>query len=82
GYRPLTRKKFIFVLANAATQAGTKPLQGHGIRIGSTLEYLLWDVPFNIIKVKGRWAINAFLMYLRQHAQILTPFIQALPLIH
>ncbi|KIK77581.1 hypothetical protein PAXRUDRAFT_17407 [Paxillus rubicundulus Ve08.2h10] len=41
GYRPLTRKKFLLALANAATQAGMKPLQGHGIRIGSTLEYLL-----------------------------------------
>ncbi|KIK77110.1 hypothetical protein PAXRUDRAFT_167783 [Paxillus rubicundulus Ve08.2h10] len=32
--------------------------------------------------VKGCWASDAFLMYLRRHAQILAPFIQAQPLIH
>ncbi|KIK76342.1 hypothetical protein PAXRUDRAFT_170218, partial [Paxillus rubicundulus Ve08.2h10] len=81
-HRPLTKKKFLSVLANAATQAGTKPLQGHSIHIGSTIKYLLRNVPFDVIKVKGCWASDAFLVYLRQHAQILAPFIQAQPLVH
>ncbi|KAF8835929.1 hypothetical protein BDN67DRAFT_912135, partial [Paxillus ammoniavirescens] len=81
-HRPLTKKKFISVLANAATQVGTKPLQGHGIHIGSTLKYLLRNVPFDVVKVKGCWASNAFLVYLHWHAQILALFIQAQPLIH
>ncbi|KIK98422.1 hypothetical protein PAXRUDRAFT_134233, partial [Paxillus rubicundulus Ve08.2h10] len=51
-------------------------------RIGSTLEYLLRNVPFDVIKVKGRWASNAFLIYLRRHAQILTPYMQAQPSLH
>lgn len=54
-------------------------MQGHGIRIGSTLEYLLRNVPFDMVKVKGRWASNAFLVYLRRHAQILAPYMQATP---
>ncbi|KIK73836.1 hypothetical protein PAXRUDRAFT_20455 [Paxillus rubicundulus Ve08.2h10] len=37
---------------------------GYSIRIGSTLEYLLWNVPFDVVKVKGHWASNAFLVYL------------------
>jgi hypothetical protein len=39
--RPLTKNKFLERVAGAAHAAGLDPLQGHGIRIGSTLEYLL-----------------------------------------
>ncbi|KAF8834533.1 hypothetical protein BDN67DRAFT_914799, partial [Paxillus ammoniavirescens] len=82
GHRPLTKSKFTTSLSSAAKRAGIKPLQGHGIRIGSTLEYLLHNVPFNVVKIKGRWASNAFLVYLRHHAQILAPYIQASPPLH
>jgi hypothetical protein len=34
------------------------------------------------MKVMGRWSSDAFLHYLRKHAQILTPFIQANPEAH
>ena len=40
-HRPLTKSKFIFELAKATCAAGLEPLQGHSIRIGSTLKYLL-----------------------------------------
>ncbi|KAF8833232.1 hypothetical protein BDN67DRAFT_917395, partial [Paxillus ammoniavirescens] len=82
GYRPLTKSKFTTSLSSAAKKAGIKPLQGHGVRIGSTLEYLLRNVPFDVVKIKGRWASDAFLIYLRRHAQILTPYIQASPPLH
>ena len=82
GHRPLTKSKFISELAKAARAAGLEPLQGHGIRIGSTLEYLLRGVPFNVMKVKGRWSSDAFILYLRKHAQILAPYIQAAPMVH
>ena len=82
GYRPLTRAKFLQTLDKAAKNAGITPLKGHGIRIGSTLEYLLWNVPFEVVKVKGRWASDAFLLYLRKHAQILAPYMQAKPAVH
>jgi len=52
-HRPLTKSKFISELAKAARVAGLEPLQGHGIRIGSTLEYLLCGMPFDVMKVKG-----------------------------
>ncbi|KAF8834195.1 hypothetical protein BDN67DRAFT_992715 [Paxillus ammoniavirescens] len=53
------------------TKGKRLPLQGHGIHISSTLEYLLRNVPSNIIKVKGRWV-----------TQILTPYMQAQPSFH
>ena len=81
-YRPLTKTKFLAELARAARAAGLEPLQGHGIRIGSTLEYLLRGVPFDVMKVKGRWSSDAFTLYLRKHAQILAPYIQAAPAVH
>ena len=79
---PLTKSKFLAELARAARAAGLEPLQGHGIRIGSTLEYLLRGVPFDMMKVKGRWSSDAFTLYLRKHTQILAPYIQAAPAVH
>jgi hypothetical protein len=75
--RPLTKPAFIKCLALAAREAGKEPLQGHGIRIGATLFYLLHGMPIEAIKVMGCWSSDAFLRYLRKHAQILTPLIQA-----
>ncbi|KAF9227776.1 hypothetical protein BS17DRAFT_877892 [Gyrodon lividus] len=76
---PLTKAKFLSVLASALKEAGKPPLQGHGICIGSTLEYLLRNVLFDVVKVKGRWGNDAFLVYLCRHAQILAPYMQAQP---
>ncbi|KAJ7820876.1 hypothetical protein B0H14DRAFT_2832963 [Mycena olivaceomarginata] len=81
-HKPLTKNKFLQVLAAAIKQAGHEPMQGHGIRIGATLEYLLRGVPFDVMKIKGRWASNAFELYLTKHAQILAPYMQANPAIH
>ena len=75
--RPLTKPAFIKRLASAAHQAGLEPLQGHGIQIGATLFYLLAGLPIEAMKVMGRWSSDTFLSYLRKHAQILTPLIQA-----
>ena len=80
--RPLTKMAFIKRLATAAQQAGLEPLQGHGIHIGATLFYLLLGTPIEAMKVMGRWSSDAFLAYLRKHAQILTPLIQANPVAH
>ena len=77
--RPLTKSKFLERVEAAAHAAGLEPLQGHGIRIGSTLEYLLRGVPFDVMKTKGRWAGDSFQLYLRKHAVIIAPYIQAAP---
>ncbi|KAH9051685.1 hypothetical protein EDB87DRAFT_1571246, partial [Lactarius vividus] len=57
-------------------------LQGHSIRIGSTLEYLLRGVPFDVMKAKGRWARDSFLLYLRKYAVTIAPYIQDVPNVH
>ena len=82
GYRPLTKPAFIKALTGAAKSVGLDPRQGHGIRIGSTLEYLLRGVPFEVMKAKGRWASDAFQIYLTKHTQILAPYMQAVPELH
>ncbi|OBZ73566.1 hypothetical protein A0H81_06525 [Grifola frondosa] len=80
--RPLTRAFFLSHLSKAAERAGLQPLQGHGLRIGGTLEYLLRGVPFDVVKSKGRWASDAFTLYLRRHAEIMAPYMQAVPAVH
>lgn len=80
-HRPLTKAKFTSRLTQAAKDAGLNPLQGHAIRIGATLEYLLRNVPFDVVKTMGRWASDAFQLYLRNHAQILAPYLQDNPAI-
>ena len=69
-------------MAVAARAAGLDPCQGRRICIGSTLEYLLRGTPFKVMKVKGQWASDAFLVYLTKHAQILAPYMQAVPEVH
>ncbi|KIJ58022.1 hypothetical protein HYDPIDRAFT_47025, partial [Hydnomerulius pinastri MD-312] len=54
-------------------------LKGHSLRIGGTLFYLLKGVPFNVVKVMGRWAGESFTLYLQHHALILAPFLQTDP---
>ena len=78
--RPLTKAKFLERVGQAARAAGLEPLQGHGLRIGSTLEYLLRGVPFDVMKAKGRWAGDSFQLYLRKHAVVIAPYIQAAPI--
>jgi hypothetical protein len=80
--RPLTKTAFIARLHKAFKSAKLEPLQGHGIRIGSTLFYLLRGTPFDVVKTIGRWASDAFLLYLRKHAQIMAPYMQANPRVH
>ena len=78
--RTLTKPKFLERVGDAVRAAGLEPLQGHGIRIGSTLEYLLRGVPFDVMKAKGCWAGDSFQLYLRKHTVIIAPYIQAVPI--
>ena len=63
----------------AAAAAKLTPLQDHSFRIGGTLEYLLRGLPFDTMRVKGRWASAAFLKYLRHHSEVMAPYMQANP---
>lgn len=80
-WRPLTRKVFVDRIREAAKEAGLPLLQGHGIRIGGTLEHLLRGLPFEVVKVIGRWSSDAFAIYLRKHAVIVAPYIQDHPVL-
>ncbi|KAG2113858.1 uncharacterized protein F5147DRAFT_680112 [Suillus discolor] len=68
-------------LPSATAAANLPELKGHGLRIGGTLEYLLRGVPFEVVKTMGRWSSEAFTLYLREHAVILAPYIQASPVL-
>lgn len=78
-HHPLTQTAFLDCLKKATATAGLEPLQGHGLRIGAVLEYLLCGVPFAVVKALGRWSSEAFVRYLQQHAKVLLPYIQDSP---
>ncbi|PPQ80584.1 hypothetical protein CVT24_002719 [Panaeolus cyanescens] len=78
---PLSRYSFMRRIGSAVSKAGVTRLQGHGLRIGGVLEFLLRGVPFDVVKEMGRWSSNAFSVYLRKHADILAPYIQDAPLL-
>ncbi|KAG2746292.1 hypothetical protein P692DRAFT_20739532 [Suillus brevipes Sb2] len=78
GMRPLSKKELMKRLASIARDANLPDLKGHGLRIGGTLEYLLRGIPFEVVKSMGRWSSDAFTIYLREHAVVIAPYIQAL----
>lgn len=78
--QPLSHKKCIERLNALASRAGIKEkIHGHSIRIGGTLEYLLRNIPFEVVKTMGRWSSDTFQRYLRKHGQILAKYIQNTP---
>ena len=81
-YRPLTKMTFLSQMKRALKDAGCPVKHGHSIHIGATLEYLLRGVPFEAMKSLGRWLSDSFSRYLRKHAQILAPYVQANPDLH
>ena len=80
--RPLTKTTFMRTVNDTLKRANLPSMHGHGIRIGATLEYLLRGMPFDVMKLKGRWASDAFKTYLTKHAQIMAPYMQAAPATH
>jgi hypothetical protein len=79
---PLTKKAFLARFAAAAKAANTADLKGHAFQVGGTLEYLLQGVPFEVVKSHRQWKGDVFQLYLRKHAQIVAPYIQAQPDTH
>ncbi|KAG6326354.1 hypothetical protein ID866_12734 [Astraeus odoratus] len=76
---PLSKRELTNRINKLAEQSNLPNLKGHSLHIGGTLEYLLQGVPFDVIQAQGRWAGNAFSLYLRKHATILAPYLQASP---
>ncbi|KAF6748299.1 hypothetical protein DFP72DRAFT_820456 [Ephemerocybe angulata] len=77
--RPLTNSACIMRVNTALAAGGLPPVKGHCFRIGGVLEWLLRGVPFEVVKVMGRWSSDAFTVYLRKRSSILAPYIQASP---
>jgi hypothetical protein len=76
---PLTKRKVAERVKSITTTHNLPSFEGHGLRIGGTLEYLLRGIPFDVVRSMGRWQSDAFEVYLRKHAQILAPYLQANP---
>ena len=74
--RLLTKKVFLERINMITVLLGEQSLKGHGIHIRVTLEFLLWGVPFDVIKSLGHWSSDSFTLYLHQHATIIAPYIQ------
>jgi hypothetical protein len=79
---PLTKRKVIERVRSIALANDLPIFEGHGLRIGGTLEYLLRGIPFEVVRSMGRWKSDAFQLYLREHAQILAPYLQANPVMN
>ena len=79
--RPLSKRELTSKIKKLAELFDLPNLKGHSLRIGGTLEYLLRGVPFDVIQSQGRWAGDAFSLYLRKHAMILAPYLQASPVL-
>lgn len=77
---PLTRSAFLTRVNTALAARGHSPIKGHCLRIGGVLEWLLRGLSFEVVKVMGRWASDAFIVYLRKRSAVLAPYIQASPL--
>ena len=81
GHRPLTKCAFMNRINTVATSLSLTSLKGHGVCIGGTLEYLLYGVPFDVMKSMGRWSSKAFTLYLRKHAVIMAPYLRGSPVV-
>jgi hypothetical protein len=81
GPRPLTRTAFLNRLKELVSAQDSQAVHGHSIRIGGTLELLLRGVPFDVVKTIGRWSSEAFVVYLRQHAVVMAPYMQGSPIL-
>ncbi|KAI6095357.1 hypothetical protein EDD16DRAFT_1502136 [Pisolithus croceorrhizus] len=64
GLRPLSRSEVIKCIALLTTAHNLPNFKGHSLRIRGTLHYLLWGIPFDIVKTMGRWAGDSFMIYL------------------
>ena len=67
----LSKTQFISQITPIIKQCSLADLKGHSLRIGRTLFYLLKDIPFDIVKVMGRWVGKVFTLYLHHHALVL-----------
>ncbi|KAE8203902.1 hypothetical protein CF328_g1381, partial [Tilletia controversa] len=73
--RVLTKKAFERTLQSLADRAKLPGVHGHSMRIGGCTTLLIRNVPTDKVMLHGRWDSNAFKRYIRNHAEILAPFL-------
>jgi hypothetical protein len=71
-HQPLTKDKFMEWINFTVKKVSLNLMQGHGLRIGGTLGYLLRGVSFEVVKSMGRWSSNTFALYPHKHAMIMS----------
>ena len=78
---PVTKCTFLNHINTMGSSLGLDSLMGHGVHIGGTLEYLLWGLPFDVVKSMGHWPSDTFTLYLCKHAVIMAPYLQNSPVL-
>ena len=61
---PLSRRQFLARFSALTKNFDLPNIKGHSLRIRGTLEYLLHGIPFEVVQAQGRWAGQAFTLYL------------------
>ena len=76
---PLTKTKFLEKGEQGCTSSRSQTIAGtwHQNRINTQVP--AGGIPFNMMKAKGHWAGDSFLLYLWKHTIIIAPYIQATP---
>ncbi|CAD6980625.1 unnamed protein product, partial [Tilletia controversa] len=75
GHRVRTRSDLLAVLDTFARRADLRSLYGHSMRIGGCTALLLMGVPVDKVMMHGRWNGDSFKRYVRDHAEILAPYL-------
>ena len=70
-YTPLTRSTFLKRCKTVWSISGLGDCSGHSFRIGGTTELLKRGVSHDVVKIQGRWASDAWQLYIRHHPEIL-----------
>ncbi|KAE8252527.1 hypothetical protein A4X06_0g2124 [Tilletia controversa] len=71
----MTRTKFLDLMAVLAERAGLEKRTGHSMRIGGCTSLLKKGVPLEKVMLQGRWDSNSWKRYVRDHAEILAPYL-------
>ncbi|CAD6977195.1 unnamed protein product [Tilletia controversa] len=72
---PLTRQDFLTTIAEIAHRVGAVEIHGHSMRIGGCTTLLKKGMPPDRVMVHGRWDSNTWKRYVREHAEVLAPYL-------
>lgn len=70
-WTPMTKSAFLVRCRDVWAQSGLGDCSGHSFRIGGTTELLKRGVSHDTVKLQGRWASDAWLIYIRDHPDII-----------